>query len=62
MDRKKKSPISTNNLLSYYQGLQLMAEQGVDEASRLYAINKLKEYDPVFRKYLPELFQNSLDF
>lgn len=61
MNRKIRSPISHQNLIHYYNGLQNMLENSDIQSSREYALSKLKEYDPIFRKFVPELFNKKLD-
>lgn len=57
---RKKGPISRHNLLAKYECLTGMSKSK-NEESRAFAINKLKELEPTFRKYIPEVFQQKLD-
>lgn len=59
MHRKRKSPIAHQNLVHYYHALNQLLNSDV-ESTRAYAEMKLEEFDPVFRKYAPELFDMEL--
>jgi len=60
MNRKTRSPISHQNLIHKFNGLMNMLESEYPE-NRAYAKAKLEEYEPVFRKFAPELFQEQLE-
>ena len=60
MDRKQRSPISHQNLVHKFRGLIEMLNSEYPE-NRAYAKSKLEEYEPVFRKFAPELFQVEMD-
>lgn len=57
---KKIGKIKKNNLLAKFECLTLMSKS-TNEESRNFAINKLQELEPTFRKYIPEVFQQKLD-
>ena len=60
MHRKKKSPIAHQNLVHFYYALH-NSLNSQDERVRAYAQDKLNEYEPVFRKYAPELLHEQLE-
>lgn len=57
---RKNGPVSHGNLVHFFRSLTIMSQSPQKEV-REYALKKLKEYDPVFHKYAPEVFDLSLD-
>ena len=60
MDRKQRSPISHQNLVHKFNALMNMLNSEYPENVAC-AKAQLEEYEPVFRKFAPELFQPKLE-